>query len=122
MTRLTRSPEAAKTQRKRLSFEPRRSIGKTARNHWLTPVPGAQQEACLCGEFGYFTDMSTLQEIKAAIPKLTLEERAEVARCLHQWEDDEWDQQMKLDAAEGKLKNLLKKVDSDIAQGNLSNH
>lgn len=64
--------------------------------------------------------MSTLQEIKAAIPKLTLEERAEVARCLHQWEDDEWDQQMKLDAAEGKLKNLLKKVDSDIAQGNLS--
>jgi ribosome recycling factor len=64
--------------------------------------------------------MSTLQEIKAAIPKLTLEERAEVARCLHQWEDDEWDEQMKRDAAEDKLKSLLKKVDSDIAQGNLS--
>ena len=64
--------------------------------------------------------MSTLQEIKAAIPNLTLAERAEVARCLHQWEDDEWDQQMKRDAAEGKLDGLLKKIDSDIAQGNLS--
>ena len=58
--------------------------------------------------------MITLQEIKAAIPNLTLAERAEVARCLHQWEDDEWDQQMKRDAAEGKLSRLLKKVDSDI--------
>lgn len=64
--------------------------------------------------------MSTLQEIKAAIPQLTLEERAEVARCLHQWEDDEWDKQMKLDVTAGKLDKLLTKVDSDIAQGNLS--
>jgi hypothetical protein len=64
--------------------------------------------------------VSTLQEIKAVIPKLTLEERAEVARCLHQWDDDEWDQQMKRDVAEGKLNKLLKKVDGDIAQGNLS--
>ena len=64
--------------------------------------------------------MSTLQEIKAAIPNLTLAERAEVARCLHNWEDNEWDQQMKRDAAEGKLDHLLKKVDADIAQGNLS--
>ena len=64
--------------------------------------------------------MSTMQEIKAVIPKLTLEERAEVARCLHQWEDDEWDRQMQRDAAEGKLDNLLKKVDADIARGNLS--
>ena len=64
--------------------------------------------------------MSALQEIKAAIPKLTLVERAEVARCLHQWEDDEWDQQMKREAAEGKLNTLLKKADSDIVHGNLS--
>ena len=64
--------------------------------------------------------MSTLQEIKAAIPQLTLEERAEVARCLQQWEEDEWDQQMKDDLSAGKLDKLLTKVDSDIAQGNLS--
>ena len=38
--------------------------------------------------------MSTVAEIKAAISQLTLEERAEVARCLHEWEDDAWDKQM----------------------------
>jgi hypothetical protein len=32
--------------------------------------------------------MSTVAEIKAAIPSLTLEERAEVARCLSEWQDD----------------------------------
>jgi hypothetical protein len=64
--------------------------------------------------------MSTLQEIKAAIPKLTLEERAEVARCLHGWEDDDWDKQMKSDLAAGKLDGLLKKVDAGIDCGNFS--
>ena len=64
--------------------------------------------------------MSTVQEIKAAIPKLTLEERAEVARCLHVWEDDEWDARMKRDLAAGKFDKLLAKVDDDIARGNLS--
>ena len=37
--------------------------------------------------------MSTVAEIKAAISQLTLAERAEVARCLHEWEDDAWDKQ-----------------------------
>jgi hypothetical protein len=32
--------------------------------------------------------MSTVAEIKDAIPSLTLEERAEVARCLSEWQDD----------------------------------
>jgi hypothetical protein len=64
--------------------------------------------------------MSTVQEIKAAIPKLTLDERAEVARCLHAWEDDEWDEQIKRDLAAGKLGKLLAKVDGDVASGNLS--
>jgi hypothetical protein len=31
--------------------------------------------------------MSTVAEIKAAIPSLTLAERAEVARCLSEWQD-----------------------------------
>lgn len=64
--------------------------------------------------------MSTLQEIKAAIPNLTLEERAEVARCLHGWQDDAWDQKMKRDLAEGKLSKLLAKVEADIEQGRFS--
>jgi hypothetical protein len=63
--------------------------------------------------------MSTVAEIKAAIPKLTLEERAEVARCLGNWQDDEWDEQMKRDIAAGKLDKLLSKVDDDIAHGKL---
>lgn len=62
----------------------------------------------------------TVQEIKAAIPSLTLEERAEIARCLHRWEDDAWDEQMKRDLAAGKLDKVLSKVDADIAAGNLS--
>ena len=63
--------------------------------------------------------MSTVAEIKAAIPKLTLEERAEVARCLGNWQDDEWDEQMKSDVAAGKLDKLLSRVDKDIAKGKL---
>ena len=76
--------------------------------------------ACLFAAYGYFADMNTLQEIKAAIPKLTLEERAEVARCLHGWEDDEWDEQMKQDLTAGKLNRILAKVDADISRGNYS--
>ncbi len=64
--------------------------------------------------------MNTVAEIKAAIPKLTLAERAEVARALHGWEDDAWDEQMKRDLAAGNLDKLLSKVDADIAKGNLS--
>jgi hypothetical protein len=63
--------------------------------------------------------MSTVAEIKAAIPSLTLEERAEVARCLGNWQDDEWDGQMKRDIAARKLDKLLSKVDDDIAHGKL---
>ena len=60
-----------------------------------------------------------LDEIKAAIPNLSLDERAEIARCLHEWEDDEWDQRMKDDLAAGKLGALLAKVDADIKHGKL---
>ena len=63
--------------------------------------------------------MNTVNEIKAAIPKLTLEERAEVARCLHEWADDAWDERMKRDLADGRLAKLVAQVDDDIARGNL---
>jgi hypothetical protein len=58
----------------------------------------------------------TVEEIKAAIPQFTLEQRAELARCLHGWEDDDWDAQMKHDLAAGKLDKLLKKVGRDSAR------
>ena len=63
--------------------------------------------------------MSTVAEIKAAISQLTLEERAEVARCLHEWEDDAWDKQIQQDLTAGKMDGLLAKVDDDIDQGKL---
>ena len=63
--------------------------------------------------------MSTVAEIKAAIARLSLEERAEVARCLHEWEDDAWDRQMQQDFAGGKLAGLLAKVHADIDAGKL---
>jgi hypothetical protein len=63
--------------------------------------------------------MSTVEEIKAAIAKLSLSERGEIARWLHGWNDDEWDQQMKGDIAAGRLDGVLKEVDEDIEAGRL---
>jgi hypothetical protein len=61
----------------------------------------------------------SVQQIKDAIQEITLEERAEVAACLHEWKDDAWDAQMKRDLAAGKLDKLLEEVDTDIAEGKL---
>jgi hypothetical protein len=58
----------------------------------------------------------SVQEIKEAVQRLSLEERAEVAACLHLWNDDEWDEQMKRDLAAGKLDEILARVDADIAK------
>ena len=67
---------------------------------------------------GYCLAMS-LPEIKEAIQKLSMEERAELARWLYGWEDDAWDEEMKRDVAAGKLDKLLAEVDADITKGNL---
>lgn len=58
----------------------------------------------------------SVQEIKEAVRHLSLEERAEVAACLHSWDDDKWDEQMKRDLATGKLNTLLSQIDADIAE------
>src|SRR5947209_8607906 len=52
---------------------------------------------------GNFQGMSTITEIREAIEKLSLEERAELLAELHNWEDDEWDRQMRADAAAGRF-------------------
>jgi hypothetical protein len=57
----------------------------------------------------------SVQEIKEAVQSLSLEERAEIAACLHSWRDDEWDEEMKRDLASGKLDQMLAQVDADIA-------
>jgi len=61
--------------------------------------------------------MSTVDEIKAAIEKLSLTERAEVARFIHGWTDDAWDEQIKNDFDAGKLDVLLQEVRDDIVSG-----
>jgi hypothetical protein len=43
--------------------------------------------------------MSTVAEIKAAIDQLSPEERCELEALLHPCKDDDWDKQMKRDAA-----------------------
>ncbi|MEX2044436.1 MAG: hypothetical protein WD941_03720 [Opitutus sp.] len=50
--------------------------------------------------------MSTVQEIKSAIERLSLEQRAELVAELCGWTDDNWDRQMKADAASGKFTTL----------------
>jgi hypothetical protein len=64
-------------------------------------------------------DIVSLAEIKNAVEKLSLEERAQFAAWFHGWKDDEWDEQMKRDVAEGKLDQVLREVDDDIKAGRL---
>jgi len=63
--------------------------------------------------------MSTVDEIKAAIEKLSEKERREIARFASGWADDEWDRQIQRDFDSGRLDALLKEVDDDIAEGRL---
>ncbi len=50
--------------------------------------------------------MSTVQEIKSAIERLPLEERAALIAELCGWTDDDWDRKMKADAKAGKYAAL----------------
>ena len=56
--------------------------------------------------------MSTVSEIKAAISKLSFEERAEIISDLCGWTDDEWDRQMKSDAGAGKFARMNQEADN----------
>ena len=62
----------------------------------------------------------TLAEIQSAIEQLSLEERAKLAAWFHGWKDDEWDEQMKRDVADGKLDLVLHEVEEDIKAGRAS--
>lgn len=65
--------------------------------------------------------MTTVDHIKQQIEQLTFEQRAELIAWLHGCEADEWDEQMKRDAAEGKLDFLLRKVDEAQRNAQLRN-
>jgi hypothetical protein len=62
--------------------------------------------------------MSTVAEIKQAVTKLSLSERAEFAKWFNGWEDDEWDRQMAADFAPGgKYAGVLREVDKNTQAG-----
>lgn len=64
--------------------------------------------------------MSTVAEIKTAVAKLSLSERAEFAKWFNGWEDDEWDKQMAADfSSGGRYEAVLKEVDDNIEAGKL---
>jgi hypothetical protein len=48
-------------------------------------------------------NVNTVQDIKAAIDLLSVDERAELIAELCGWIDEDWDRQMKADAAAGRL-------------------
>jgi hypothetical protein len=51
--------------------------------------------------------MTKVEEIKAAIDKLSFQERCELNALLNPLPDDEWDKQMRADAEDGKLDWML---------------
>jgi hypothetical protein len=61
--------------------------------------------------------MSTVEEIRTAIERLSLEERAQIIAELCGWTDDAWDRQMKADAAAGKFAALNLGADAAHAAG-----
>jgi hypothetical protein len=64
--------------------------------------------------------MSTVAEIKAAIDQLSPEERCELEALLHPCEDDDWDRQMRADAATGgKLHQMTKQSQQNAKAGKL---
>jgi hypothetical protein len=63
--------------------------------------------------------MSTVAEIKAAIDQLSLQERCELEALLHPFEDDDWDRQMKRDAAAGKFDAQNREAETEAKAGRL---
>ena len=61
--------------------------------------------------------MSTVEEIKTALSKLSLAERAEMLAELCGWADDDWDRQMKRDADAGKFASVNREADAAHAMG-----
>ena len=61
--------------------------------------------------------MSTVAEIREAIEKLSFQERAELMAELTGFEDDDWDRQMKADAAAGKFDEMNRRVDAEMRAG-----
>ncbi|HUU02256.1 MAG TPA: hypothetical protein VM425_12500 [Myxococcota bacterium] len=60
-----------------------------------------------------------ISEIKVAILELPERQKQGLMRWIADMEEKEWDDQIRDDAAGGKLKKLLEEVDADIEAGRL---
>jgi len=61
-----------------------------------------------------------LEQIKKAILELTFEQRADLAEwMLSTADDDDWDRQMRADAAAGKFDKIIREVDEAAKRGEL---
>jgi hypothetical protein len=66
--------------------------------------------------------MNAVLEIKAAIERLSAQERCELEGLLHPWPNDAWDEQMTADSAPGgKLHQLMQASKRQAKAGNLKN-
>ena len=64
--------------------------------------------------------MSTVQEIEAAIDKLSPQERCELNALVQDWPDDAWDKEMAADSQSGgKLYALKEQAENEAQAGHL---
>ncbi len=65
--------------------------------------------------------MTKLEQIKGEIEQLPPDEASELLNWLYdrEMEDDQWDKQMKADAAAGRFDKLLKEVEEERKAGKL---
>lgn len=64
--------------------------------------------------------VTKVEEIKAAIDRLSFQERCELNTLLHPDPDDEWDKQMRADAEPGgKLHRLMVEAEAEERKGAL---
>ena len=61
--------------------------------------------------------MSTVTKIKEAIDRLAPQEYCELMSVLHPFEDDDWDRQMKADAAAGRFTAMNERAEQEYKAG-----
>jgi len=67
--------------------------------------------------FGLIQETMSVAEIKEAVNKLPVQERLKLLAELCDWPDDEWDRQMKRDAAAGKFAWLNEEAAQAVKSG-----
>lgn len=59
----------------------------------------------------------SVQELETAITQLSPDELARFTEWFEEYKSDEWDRQIEADAAAGRLDDLIREAEDDIAAG-----